>query len=442
MTDKAPDVSIDEALRLFLSIAYPQGLPEGADEEQLMNLLRDKVALDRPEWGRASGHAPEEESPWLNRSRAADADAGEDGTPTSADTPVVLPEVKAGESEPVPTDAVAPEPAAEAVVLEDVTSGETVASEQNEGEQNTSSGSTAQAVSPREEPTAKRNSVANAPDYARIKQEIIDRANQEEVPTDPEERYFYYRARELQEAVDLKKAEAHEARVKDELRRKFIEENSGKRVSETTIEKAFRIRQVLEGKFRESLDERLVPESESKARESKSLRPEIVRPTPAKQKLKNSYTETPEVPGNPALRTEPREQTVWTGGGESLAIADETRSSDTGELTADDKLASFREWNEKRKGNLKKREDLLQSRRPASRTLDLDMEKRERRPEPISLETNSRGRGTALQEIRARMSAREKKEESSDMSMEMGTGRGANRKRESMSLDDAPRGLV
>lgn len=52
--NKSPDVSIDEALEMFLTLTYPGGVPEEVDKEQLLNMLRDKIAEDRPDWAEKS----------------------------------------------------------------------------------------------------------------------------------------------------------------------------------------------------------------------------------------------------------------------------------------------------------------------------------------------------------------------------------------------------
>lgn len=67
---KVPEVSIDEALRLFLAIACPGGVPAEA-EEALVAVVKQRVAEDRPAWAHASGepvggpspHAPGQPAP-------------------------------------------------------------------------------------------------------------------------------------------------------------------------------------------------------------------------------------------------------------------------------------------------------------------------------------------------------------------------------------------
>lgn len=56
-----PGLSIDEALALFLSVTYPNGLPEGLDREAFLHTLREKIAADRPEW--AASQPPQAPDP-------------------------------------------------------------------------------------------------------------------------------------------------------------------------------------------------------------------------------------------------------------------------------------------------------------------------------------------------------------------------------------------
>ncbi len=57
-----PNVSIDEALELFLALTNPNGLPEGPERDELLRTLRQKVASDRPDWAAASEQAPSSQS--------------------------------------------------------------------------------------------------------------------------------------------------------------------------------------------------------------------------------------------------------------------------------------------------------------------------------------------------------------------------------------------
>ncbi|HET9225975.1 MAG TPA: hypothetical protein VFR31_04870 [Thermoanaerobaculia bacterium] len=45
-----PEIPVDEALALFLALAFPNGLPEGIDRAQLVEQMLARIAEDRPEW--------------------------------------------------------------------------------------------------------------------------------------------------------------------------------------------------------------------------------------------------------------------------------------------------------------------------------------------------------------------------------------------------------
>lgn len=56
-----PAVPVDEALELFLALAFPDGLPEGIDRAALVEQMRARIAGDRPEWAAASYVDPHEQ---------------------------------------------------------------------------------------------------------------------------------------------------------------------------------------------------------------------------------------------------------------------------------------------------------------------------------------------------------------------------------------------
>ncbi len=58
---KVPEISIDEALKLYISMAFPQGLPEGEEGEKILEAIRKKIAADRPDWAKASGLSDDED---------------------------------------------------------------------------------------------------------------------------------------------------------------------------------------------------------------------------------------------------------------------------------------------------------------------------------------------------------------------------------------------
>ncbi len=59
--NNVPEISIDEALQLYLSMAFPQGLPEGEEGELILKTIKEKIASERPEWAKASGWQSDQE---------------------------------------------------------------------------------------------------------------------------------------------------------------------------------------------------------------------------------------------------------------------------------------------------------------------------------------------------------------------------------------------
>ena len=253
---KPPDVSIDEALRLFLALSYPDGPPEGVDAEQLLEAMRQKVAADRPEWAAAS----------------------------------------AARKAPPLTD------------------GEASAAE---------------------------------PGYSRVKAEIAERARREEVPDDPEERYFHDRAKEARENRERRRAEEREDRVREELRQRFVAEKKG--ADEASLGRVLRIRQVLEERVRRVL--------ETKAKEA-----------PVQEKLKTGGP-TRLALGRPM--PEAAGPLVFSGAEPSatqrgLSMPDEGRElvEHLRNLEPSEQIESLRQFNRARREQLRSRSDVLGSRRP------------------------------------------------------------------------------
>lgn len=156
---KTPDVSIDEALRLFLAVTYPNGLPDGVDSEKFMAVLRKKIAADRPAWA----------------ARGDDECNGNGDSGTAG----VKPEGKS---------------------------------------------------------------------YSEVKAEIVDQSRREQVPEDPEEKYFYERRKKARENRERRHAESREDTIRADLRRRLIAEK--KEPDAGTLERVFRVRQALEDRVR------------------------------------------------------------------------------------------------------------------------------------------------------------------------------------------------
>lgn len=190
---KTPGVSIQEALDLFLAVTYPNGIPEGIDKEQLLRVLREKIAKDRPEWARA--------------------DAQNQSTPQ--------PETQ---------------------------------------------------------------------NYSRIKDEIVQQAQKEEIPEDPEERYFYMRRKEARENRLKKEAEAREKQIREDLSKRLTERKNED--DKETLDKALRIRQALEQRITQAL------KMQQPDQEPLTLKPPAVPSAP----LKNDPPRTRDIASPEAAR--------------------------------------------------------------------------------------------------------------------------------------------
>lgn len=153
---KIPGISIDQALNLFLAVTYPNGIPEGVDQEQLMKILREKIAKDRPEWAGADARDP---------------------APSTAD----------------PKDK----------------------------------------------------------SYSGVKEEIARQAQQEQVPQDPEERYFYERRQQARQNQLQKEEDNREQQIREDLRQRLVTQK--KQAARETLDKAVRIRQALEQRLKKVL---------------------------------------------------------------------------------------------------------------------------------------------------------------------------------------------
>lgn len=282
-SEKPPDVSIDEALRLFLGVAYPNGLPEGVDPEQLLETLRKKVAAERPEWA-AAGPAQE------------------------------------------------PSPSA-------------------------------------------------APAYSQVKAEIAERARQEEVPEDPEDRYLYERAKEARRNREERRAEERDGQTREALRQRLLTKK--KDADEATLERALRIRQMLEERVKGIL----------KARARETPRPErLTTGAPARPELARPALEAPgslELEGAgaialPAFSAPPAPKPAPPPPSKPARELFE----DLRHLEPDEKIESLRRFNQARRERLRPRREVLSPRRP---------ERPSRRRESLSVESGTRERPMGLE---------------------------------------------
>lgn len=288
---KAPDISIDEALNLFLAVTYPNGIPEGMDKEQLMKALRQKIAKDRPGWAK--------------------------------------------------TD---------------------------------------------EERTCASRDAGSPPDcrsYSQLKDEIARKAQQEDIPEDPEERYLYERRKEARQNREQKRAEEQEHQIREDLRKRLTAQK--KEEDQETLEKAVLIREALEKRLRQTMK---TPQTQSPAKQGKKplssnmqplnmagLTPFKNKPTPQAETanmkppsradltpLKNKPTPQTETPNMQPPNMAPAAP-VW----ESKTGKEGAREffNSIKDLEPDEKVRSFQEFNRARRSNLKNRDELLSSRRPS-----------------------------------------------------------------------------
>lgn len=283
---KTPDISIDDALNLFLAVTYPNGIPEGVDKEQLMKALKQKIAKDRPQWAKAGG----------------------DSSRTS----------QTGDSNPQ--------------------------------------------------------------SYSQVKEEITQKAQQEEIPEDPEERYLYERRKEARRNREQKKAEEKEDKIREDLRKRLTAQKKG--TDDQTLEKALQIRQVLEQRVRQALQNQSPSTEEKPSNLNLSIQPANIA-----------------LPGFTSLKNPPAAASM-----DNLAPGLPTWESKTGkedareflnsikDLDPDEKMRTFREFNRVRRSKLKSREELLSSRRPkrsgSDERMAMTMDRKENKEKDESLANN------------------------------------------------------
>lgn len=157
------DISLDDTLQLYLTMLYPQGLPEGVDKEHLFSLIRKKIAQDRPEL--------------LKTFR-------QDDNHLRAHT--YAPSTPAKQS------------------------------------------------------------------YSQIKVAIIQKALEEDIPSDPDERYLYERRRQARRNREQQQAEKREEAAREELRKSALKRKK-QTMDLVTLERALDIRSRLEKQFNKFL---------------------------------------------------------------------------------------------------------------------------------------------------------------------------------------------
>lgn len=275
-SEKPPDLSIDEALRLYLAMLYPSGLPEGVDPERFLDEMRQKVAAGRPEW--------------------AAADAAQGPSPPAAAEP---------------------------------SSGE--------------------------------------PGYSQIKAEIADRARQEDLPHDPEERYLYERAKEARRNREQRQAEERDEQTREELRQRLL----AKDADGATLERALHLRQVLEERVQRIVAVRMGEMTTGAAERPKLTGPAFEAPGSLELAAAGEVT-PPAFSAPPAPGTPPERPT------RPLVKAQESMEAHS-RLDPEEKVECLRRFNQERRDRLRPRQETLSPRLP----------KRHRR-QSLSLETGKR----------------------------------------------------
>ncbi len=84
---KTPQVTVDEALELFLAITYPNGIPDDIDKEKLFKKMKEKIAQDRPVWAEASKEKEQKQEKAKSNAQANlfEKHSGIDEPPTDPD---------------------------------------------------------------------------------------------------------------------------------------------------------------------------------------------------------------------------------------------------------------------------------------------------------------------------------------------------------------------
>jgi hypothetical protein len=250
-----PDVSIDKALELYLSIAM-NGMKDGEEKDKLLAIMQEKIAKDRPEW--AKRYANENQS------------------------------------------------------------------------------------------------VSEAPPdrYAAVKAQIVAKANAEEIPQDPEEKYLYLRRREAKEN-SLRKKETEKEVLRDEaLRVRLIDQKQMQ--DEEVLKRAALIKKAI----LEKAKQRLSPQFETQSTMTNTAsavdatqQKVIGFSEPIKTVNQNTLDELPSVKerltNEKAFNHVKPDSQEWFKNFKSLSM--------------EDRSASIKEYNIRKREMLQTREELLHS---------------------------------------------------------------------------------
>lgn len=182
---KVPDISIEDALELFLSLAKP--MPNGEGKQALVSQLKDQIAKDRPEWAQADNNQV--------------SDTGQAGVVDRSTAPG-----KSRRLEP-------------------------------ENQSN----------------TTKHTKNCSERDYTSVKQSHINAAQQEEVPSDPEERFFYNREKEAEANLRKRREDEEYLAEKEKLQRKCLTPHP-EEYDKGLVERALKIKQLILARMQNTLE--------------------------------------------------------------------------------------------------------------------------------------------------------------------------------------------
>lgn len=239
--------------------------------------------------------------------------------------------------------------------------------------------------------------------YSELKARVVEQANREQIPEDPEERYFFERRKEARENREKREAEEKEAEQQEDIRKRLIEQNRD--ADKALIERALLVRKALEKRAAEVL----------RLRQERMGNLETGGPGPSKlsiapqsglglQRLTNAFQSSPERLQETALSFNPKSLERKENFSQAPERAEDSRFLRTGGkkkdektyMTAEDKIDYLRRYNENRRAMMKTRREALEhaSKSPKAggdERFSMDMEKNNASPS-LSLESEGRRR--------------------------------------------------
>jgi hypothetical protein len=193
--------------------------------------------------------------------------------------------------------------------------------------------------------------------YSEIKAQIVEKANAEEIPQDPEEKYLYLRRKEARENA-LRKKELEEAQLKEEaLREALIQQKQTQ--EDEVLQRAALIKKIILEKAKQKMS----PQFGAAASLSN-----FSAQAETRQQNVIAFSETAKSP----------EQKTDEGVFNSNALTNEKRLNegkpnatewfkDFKSLSMDDRINSIREYNIKKRGMLQTRQELMWDRQSRGR---------------------------------------------------------------------------